>query len=97
MKIRIENANVESLGNKVLECSRSFESDTKKLTSIIDSINSAWEGSDSLKYVNSLKEKMEPVLKELVNEMNNYGLYLKNVPNAYDILDEEYASKEIEV
>ena len=40
---------------------------------------------------------MEPVLKELGQEMENYGLYLKNVPNAYDILDEEYASKEIEV
>ena len=97
MKIRMDNANIESLGSKVLSCNETIETDVQKLASIFDSINQAWEGSDSLKYVNSLKEKMEPVLKDLTAEINNYGLFLKNVPNAYDILEEEYASKEIEV
>ena len=97
MKIKIDNANIESLGNKVLSCNETLESDVQRLNTIIDSINQAWEGSDSLKYINALKNKMEPVLKDLTNEVNNYGLYLKNIPNTYDILDEEYASKKIEV
>lgn len=97
MKIKIDNANIESLGNKVLACGEDLEKGANRLNSIIDSINSAWEGSDSLKYVKSLQTKMQPVLKDLTKEINNYGLYLKNVPNAYDALDEEYASKEIEV
>ena len=97
MKIVMNSSTIESLGNKVLSCSKTFENDTKKINSLIDSINSAWEGNDSLKYINTLKNKMEPVLKELSEEMNKYGLYLKNVPNTFDILDDEYASKEIEV
>ena len=42
MKIRMDNANIESLGSKVLSCNETIETDIQKLASIFDSINQAW-------------------------------------------------------
>ena len=64
---------------------------------IIDSINTAWNGDDSLKYINTMKEKCLNGLKELNDCVDDYGIYLKKIPDVYGALDEAFSSKKIDV
>lgn len=97
MKIVIDKKSISKSGNEILECNEYINSDIKKLEGIIDSINNAWEGSDSLKFVNSMKDTYIKKLTELYEILNTYGEYLSNVPGAYEVLDETFANKNINV
>ena len=44
-----------------------------------------------------MKEKYTPQLEQLKDTLKEYGEYLTKVPDAYDILDETFSSRKINV
>ncbi len=97
MRVTIDKNNTNNIGKKIKENTDNIENDIKKLENVIESINSAWEGADALKYVNSMKEKYVNSLQEFNNILKEYSEYLSNVSGAYSILDETFSSKNINV
>jgi hypothetical protein len=95
--MKISKSTVSKNGSTIIQYSEEFSACIKKFLYIVDSINIAWEGNDSLKYINTMKEKLIPGLEELNSCIKDYGVFLKNVPNAYDILDETFSTKSIDV
>ena len=96
MNIKVEKNNLKGYGNEMIKYSEDFESCINQFASIIDSINSAWEGADALKYVNAMKEKYLVGLTELNGVIKSYADYLKTVPEVYTTLDEAFSSKKID-
>lgn len=97
MDIIIKKNEVRKMGDKIIDYSNDFMNDIKKFNSIIDSINIAWDGADSLRYINTMREKHVAGLEELKSAIQEYGEYLKNIPEAYSIVDEVFSSKYIDV
>lgn len=97
MKYEINKDIIVKKGNDLLEYSQDLEEYIKQFLDIIDSINSVWEGADSLKYINVMKERFVPGLEKMNIVIKEYGDYLKKVPEVYDLIDEIYSSKNIDV
>lgn len=97
MEVYIDKDSVSSEANTIISDLDEFKVQINKLLSVIENINSAWDGNDALKYVNTLKEKHIPNLNEFLENLNDYSDYLKNVPGAYELLDEIFASKVMDV
>ena len=95
MDINIKKSSITNSGKQICEASLDFLSDVKKFETIISDINNAWDGADSLKYVNKLKESYVNRLNELGENLKEYGEYLVNVSKVYDLLDETFANKNI--
>lgn len=97
MKYEINKDVIVKKGNELLEYSQDFGEYIKQFLNIIDSINYVWEGADSLKYINVMKERFVPGLEKMNSVIKEYGDYLKKVPEVYDLIDEIYSSKNIDV
>ena len=97
MNITVKKAEILKTGNDIVACSEDLTTSINRITAVIDNINSIWEGVDSLKYVNTMRDKYIVGLNELQDVVEEYGMYLRNIPEAYTILDETFASKQIDV
>lgn len=97
MKVSINKSTVTRKANTILEECEDLEKISNRFLAVIDNINTAWTGADALKYVNNLKEKYVTELNNLTDVVKEYGNYMKNVPEAYDILDEIFESETIDV
>lgn len=97
MEIILSKTETTKIGNEIIEYSDDLEAEIKEFLSIIDSINTAWDGADALKYINTLKQKYVVNLEELQGLVKEYGQYLSNVSGAYTTLDESFTSKSIDV
>jgi len=97
MKIFIDKSSVSNYAEQFVECSNKLDFEIKRLNSIIDSINNAWEGADASMYVNAMKTKYELEINQLKAILDSYSQYLKKVPDAYTSLDESFSSKSINV
>ena len=73
------------------------DDEVKKLLTIIENINNAWQGNEASAYITEMKEKYIIELEKIVEIIEEYGLYLEKIPEAYSILDEVFSSKEINV
>lgn len=97
MNISIKKSSISSYGKQICDISSDFSSDINKLENVIEGINNAWQGADALKYVNKLRENYINNLNEIASDINKYGEYLVNTSGAYDLLDEIFANKNINV
>ena len=95
MDIYVDTFNTKKTANEILEIASNLDSYIKQLTSIIDRIDSAWDGDDSIKYINTMRDKLVLELQNLSKFVANYGSYLSSAPEAYTILDEVFSSKNI--
>lgn len=97
MNILISESDIKTYGNQVIEYTADFKSEIDKFNSLIETINSIWDGADALKYVNAMKEKYINGLLELHDVLNEYGEYLRDVPETYSSLEEVFTARNIEV
>lgn len=97
MEILINSTNTVNTGLKIVNYSNDFVACTKRIESIIDSINNVWDGEDSLKYINIMKQRYILKLEEIGKYLEEYGIYLQKIPDVYNTLDEVVSSKNIEV
>ena len=95
--IDIDIEKTKKIANQILEKADDLNYYVNQLTNIIDRIDAAWNGVDSLKYINTMKENCVLELKKLNEIMEKYGEYLSTTPDAYAILDETFFSKNIGV
>lgn len=97
MNIEINKTDITNYGNQIIDYSNEFKDEIKKFSALIESINTAWDGADALKYINIMKEKYIVGLEEMKNVLDEYGNYLKKIPETYSALDEVFSSKSIDV
>lgn len=97
MNVYIDKDQVLAKADLIISDLEEFGNQISKLLAVIENINSAWDGDDALSYINILKERYIVNLNEFLKVMNDYSDYLKNVPGAYELLDEIFSSKVIDV
>ena len=97
MKVLIDNYNVTNYGKQIEDYANELDDEIKKFSTLIESINEVWNGSDALKYINIMKERYIVGLDELKSLLNEYGDYLTKVPDTYASLDEVFMTKHIDV
>lgn len=97
MEVVVEGGSITASSKKILDNSTTFMELIKQFDTIIGNINTAWEGDDALKYINTMKEKYIVEMLKLQAILNSYGTYLSKVPGVYDTLDETFLSKTIDV
>lgn len=97
MNIVINKSDITNYGNQIVDYSSEFKAEIKKFNALIESINTVWDGADALKYINVMKEKYIIGLEEIKSVLDEYGNYLKKVPETYSVVDEVFSSKNIDV
>lgn len=97
MDIYIDTAQVRSIVKQMRQYSSNLNDIVVQLTSIIDNIENAWQGSDATIYVERLRSKCITDIKILNKLLEQYENYLSNVPGAYETLDNVFQTKRINV
>lgn len=97
MNIVISKSDITNYGSQIVDYSSEFKDEIKKFSALIESINTVWDGADALKYINTMKEKYIVGLEEIKSVLDEYGNYLKKVPETYSAVDEVFSSKNIDV
>lgn len=97
MDIYIDEAGIKSTSDSLTEEARSLLTQINMLNRTIDDINQAWQGTDALKYINVMREKYIVALHELKDFIDEYTIYLNNIPGAYSTLDEAFSNKNLSV
>lgn len=97
MDIEINCSEVTNCGNEMKDYVDNFGDEISKFSSIIDSINSIWDGADALKYINAMREGCLEQLNIVKDIFDEYGEYLQKVSKPYEELDESFASRTIDV
>lgn len=97
MKVTINKQSVSNVSKVILENVEYLQNDVKQIENVINSINEAWEGADALKFINTMRDKYISELNEAIDIISRNGTYLSNIPKAYDLLDETFSNKNINV
>ena len=97
MEIIVNGEEIKNYALQLKECSFSLENEIKKISNIISNISASWNGNDATKYVNIMQEKYILGLEELKQVIDEYIIYLNNIPEVYELLDDTYSGKHIEV
>ena len=97
MIVEIDCPSVESYGEQMVNFTDDFKTEMTKFGTIIESINTIWDGADALKYVNSMMDNYLPMLNEVQQLFEAYAEFLQKVPEPYQTLDESYAARSISV
>ena len=97
MEIIVKNYELKSLASEMSNYSEELGEEIKKIRNIVENIEVSWQGPDAAKYINALKERYILGLEELKEIINEYTVYLNNLPEAYELLDNVYSSKHIGV
>ena len=95
MKIQVSPGKMKNISNELLNYSEDVKKYVLQLERIVDSINSIWEGDDSLKYINTMKEKNINSLQELNKCIVDYGRYLGDVHETYQMVYNGYKERKI--
>lgn len=94
-KIIVNKSELKRMGAKLISDANSLHSEGQKINSIINEMAGYWEGKDRDKCVTVIKDTYLVNLDKEKNRINNYGEYLKKIPNAYDELDNSYMKRKI--
>lgn len=97
MDILIKKSDILNYGNQIIDYSSEFKDEINKFNALIESINSIWNGSDALKYINVMKEKYIVGLEEMKTVLDDYGNYLNKITETYSSVDEVFSTKNIDV
>lgn len=97
MNIYMDSMQVRKLAEEMQMNLDDFSNNIKELNNTIDNIGTAWSGMDATKYITTMKENNITELQRLHQVLMDYSKFLKNVPTAYETLDEVFTSKRIEI
>lgn len=97
MEIIVKSDEIRNLGNQMINYSNELDAAIAKINDLADKISSAWYGEDATRYINVLQSRFSKGLDELREVLDDYGRYLLDVPQSYEILDTNYENKYIEV
>ncbi len=95
--MRINTGDIKNKANNLSVYVIAVKSEKNKLNSLIADINDAWKGKKATEFITNLKDTYIKELEKLEEILEKYHEFLSKVPRAYETLDEEYASKNINV
>lgn len=96
MEISVTNSVIANVGNNLKEKSNKLNSEIIRIYMYINNLKTVWSGTDAESYYNKILEQYIPNLKELISVISDYGNYLQKVGEAYELLDNTFATKNIE-
>ena len=97
MNVHIDSSNTEKLADEMLLVLEQFQNNIKALNNVIDKISIDWQGNDATKFVDTMKNKNIVELEKLHEKLREYILFLRKVPTAYQLLDEAFVARGIDV
>lgn len=98
MDILIKESETKLLSNQLLAYMDEFKDEIKKFQEMVEKIESSWQGSEDVKKkVDTMRENYVVEMEKFADIFNEFGTYLSNIPEAYQILDEDFSTKEIGV
>lgn len=97
MKIIIDKSKINEVYKSLSENKESLDSNIMHLNTIIDNIMTIWTGKDQAKLIKVLQEKYVVGLQDLSNILDEYTAYLSNIPKGFDLLDDTFMNKNIDV
>lgn len=95
MDIGIEKNSIKQYGATILDLSKQLDSEIKHYNQIIESLEQHWIGESANAYFAIIKKQNIESLQELQELLQLYGIYLKEVPGAYDLLDSIFVKKPV--
>ena len=95
--MRINTGDINSKAKNLSMYIMSVKSEKNKLNSLISDINDAWKGTKATEFTTNLKDSYIKELSELEENLEKYHEFLSKVPGAYEALNNDYASKKINV
>lgn len=95
--MRINTASIMNKANNLSVCIVEVKNEKNRINRLISDINDAWKGKKATEFTTNLKEKYVDELSKLEEILEKYHEFLSKVPRAYETLDEDYASKNINV
>ncbi len=95
MKI-ISTSTLNSKGATIKVLNDNILKDINKLSNLVDSILSFWDGEDARSLVQKINNEVIPTLNKYYDCISDYAEYLKKVNSVFESLDGAY-SKNIDV
>ncbi len=92
MKI-ISTSTLNNKGAIVKTFNDNILKDINKLSNLIDSILSFWDGDDAKSLAQKVNDEVIPVLNEYYDCISDYADYLKKVNSVFESLDDAYSKK----
>ena len=96
MIISVSANSLLEIGDNLKNYSNDMNNEIKKISGNLEKLKVIWKGKDADNYFNFTNNEMIVNLNELSSIVNEYGIYLQKVAEAYELLDNEFASKNIE-
>ena len=75
----------------------SVKNEINSLKKSVSDIEGAWKGKKATEFVDNLNTSYISELNELEGILEDYNDFLSKVPRAYEMLDEQYGNKNINV
>ena len=95
--MRIDKSIVSGKAKNLSVYVASVKSEINNLKSLTKEIDNSWKGKKGTDFINSLDNSYITELEKLEAILEDYNDFLSKVPRAYEMLDEEYGNKNINV
>lgn len=96
--VNVDKYDIKQTANNILECIEEYKNEMSEFLNIIDDLITAWNGTDAASNcINNMSKLYTENLSGLYLKMSKYQMYLQNIPGLYDLLDEIYVSKKINI
>ncbi len=74
-----------------------LRSELKKLITVVGDISDGWKGTEAEEFTRKMDEDYINKMQDLISKIEKYQVFLSKTPGAYQLLDDIYAEKKIEV
>ncbi len=96
-KIGITKSAVDGIVSELQGEKEKIDGYVTSLDKELESINTAWQGSDATKYTAKMKDDYKVLLTEFNTSLQSYIDFLSGVYGEYEKLDEKFVADKIEV
>lgn len=92
MNIEINKESSRTISKQMKDKTEDFKLEIAKLNNQVDIVGGAWQGQDAEKYKTLMRE-FSTKLNYMDKVIEEYAIYLANVPGIYDTVDDVYSGK----
>lgn len=97
MKVEIDTEKIKDASKTLEDEKANIEQEIKNLQSEIEKISSIWKGTDATTFIQLFDEKLISCLIRVNELVDLYGTDLGVVASTYEVLDDTFSEKSIEV
>ena len=96
MNVDINTSGTKQIGLNIISHAENIKNNINSLNNCLGKLSLLWLGDRAKAYLNNMTGINMKELNELQEIINSYGEFLRDVPNAYQALDEAFVNKSIE-